>query len=128
MSATLATEIAKERLEAEREEVTDALFRGSQPTYEPGGGWQDIDSSFELLLRNLEYGQAEALWCRLRDIEEALRRLDQGTYGRCSGCGRPLSLNRLARDPAVSLCVPCLVSLESRAPSEGVSQDCGCVR
>ena len=40
-------------------------------------------------------------------IDFALRRLDAGTYGRCTGCGRDIPIARLQAKPSVSLCIAC---------------------
>lgn len=43
----------------------------------------------------------------IREIERALRRLDEGTYGECTSCGEPISQKRLAALPFASLCIDC---------------------
>ena len=40
-------------------------------------------------------------------VEEAMRRLEQGSYGRCDGCGAPLSAEHLETRPASALCATC---------------------
>ncbi|MDQ1376787.1 MAG: hypothetical protein QOE15_960 [Acidimicrobiaceae bacterium] len=40
----------------------------------------------------------------LRDVEHALRRLDDGTYGICEVCGDPISESRLEATPAARVC------------------------
>ena len=36
-----------------------------------------------------------------------LSRLDQGSYGRCEQCGRPIAPARLAARPAARTCIRC---------------------
>ena len=43
----------------------------------------------------------------LRDIEEALERLRDGTYGICMDCGLPISRRRLEALPWARYCVSC---------------------
>ncbi|WP_261167255.1 TraR/DksA family transcriptional regulator [Microbacterium sp. Marseille-Q6965] len=43
----------------------------------------------------------------LSDVEDALARLDAGTYGSCARCGRPIPVERLRARPSASLCVRC---------------------
>lgn len=43
----------------------------------------------------------------LDDVEDARRRLDDGTYGTCESCGTPIPPERLAVRPHASRCVPC---------------------
>jgi DnaK suppressor protein len=44
---------------------------------------------------------------RLADLDEALAKLETGTYGRCERCGRPIPADRLAVRPAARTCVAC---------------------
>jgi RNA polymerase-binding protein DksA len=37
----------------------------------------------------------------------ALRRLDEGTYGVCEGCGQPIGADRLAARPVATRCIAC---------------------
>ena len=44
---------------------------------------------------------------RLRAIEEALLRIDEGTYGTCEDCGEEISVRRLNAVPFALRCVEC---------------------
>ncbi|HEV2993570.1 MAG TPA: TraR/DksA C4-type zinc finger protein [Acidimicrobiia bacterium] len=58
-----------------------------------------------------ERGEIDALAVSLEDtlddIEVALQKLDDGTYGRCEGCGGPIAEARLEAMPAARLCITC---------------------
>ena len=41
----------------------------------------------------------------MRKIEQALARMDEGTYGICSRCGKPIEKARLKALPYVDLCI-----------------------
>jgi RNA polymerase-binding protein DksA len=43
----------------------------------------------------------------LDDIDRALRRLDDGSYGTCTGCGQPIPFERLSAIPHTEFCVSC---------------------
>ena len=43
----------------------------------------------------------------LHQIREALRRMQNGTYGTCAGCGRPIGVERLSAVPTATTCVAC---------------------
>lgn len=43
----------------------------------------------------------------LDEVESALARLDDGTYGRCSACGATLDDDRLAESPTATRCTEC---------------------
>lgn len=54
----------------------------------------------------------------LRDVSRALQRLEDGSYGRCSECGRWIAYERLEALPQTDLCVDCAAAAEARAASE----------
>lgn len=43
----------------------------------------------------------------LAELEMALTRLAEGSYGRCERCGEPIPHDRLLARPAARTCVPC---------------------
>jgi RNA polymerase-binding transcription factor DksA len=43
----------------------------------------------------------------LADIDEALRRLDDGSYGWCVRCCEPIGIDRLYAAPRTLLCIGC---------------------
>lgn len=43
----------------------------------------------------------------LAQVEEALRRLDDGTFGACTRCGRPIAAERLEAIPWAAHCIDC---------------------
>jgi RNA polymerase-binding protein DksA len=43
----------------------------------------------------------------LADIDAALARLEAGTYGRCTSCGRQVAPERLEALPWTALCIDC---------------------
>jgi DnaK suppressor protein len=44
---------------------------------------------------------------RLRDIDDALERLHDGSYGRCEMCDNLVAIDRLRAVPYARCCVPC---------------------
>ncbi|GIJ45272.1 DnaK suppressor protein [Virgisporangium aliadipatigenens] len=44
---------------------------------------------------------------RIVEIDEALGRVDAGTYGVCERCGRPIAPERLAARPFARRCITC---------------------
>jgi len=47
----------------------------------------------------------------LADIDVALARMDDGTYGSCAGCGNDIAPERLSVLPTASTCVGCAGTL-----------------
>lgn len=51
----------------------------------------------------------------IRQIELALRRIEEGTYGACSGCGAKIGEPRLQALPDANLCIECASAPPSSA-------------
>jgi len=47
----------------------------------------------------------------LAQIDAAMRRLAQGSYGTCESCGQPIPAARLAARPVTTTCLPCAASV-----------------
>jgi DnaK suppressor protein len=57
----------------------------------------------------------------LDDLDQALERLNLGTYGNCTQCGTPIAPERLAARPATRTCISCAsgrTAIESPGPRE----------
>lgn len=51
----------------------------------------------------------------LREVDSALERMDDGTYGMCDKCHEPIESDRLMADPLACLCLDHLTSEQARA-------------
>jgi len=45
---------------------------------------------------------------RIAEVDDALHRVDAGTYGACERCGQPIAEERLAARPFARSCVACV--------------------
>ena len=100
-------------LESEQARLTHALavvHHGSSLTEETGDlaiGSADhlADSATDTLMRELDDGLEENAEHILEEIAGALRRIDDGTYGVCVACGKPIGEERLEAVPYATLCI-----------------------
>lgn len=65
----------------------------------------ELDNSFLLRLR----GREQKL---LKKIDEAISRIDGGTYGVCESCGGQINTKRLEARPVTTLCIECKTAQE----------------
>lgn len=49
----------------------------------------------------------------MRDIENTLKHIEEGTYGTCKYCGESISPKRLKARPVASACIECKTKLQS---------------
>lgn len=57
--------------------------------------------------RTERLGVVDTLKGQLEEVDRALKRIAEGTYGICANCGRPIPPERLEARPESTLCVTC---------------------
>jgi RNA polymerase-binding protein DksA len=62
------------------------------------------------LAMNIASSEQEVLY----QIEDALKRIDEGTYGVCQQCSKAISMSRLKAVPYTSLCIVCQRAKEQK--------------
>ena len=65
------------------------------------------DHASEMLDREVDESLEENAELLVRDIDQALRKIDDGTYGKCERCGQDIPEERLDAVPYATLCVSC---------------------
>jgi RNA polymerase-binding protein DksA len=89
--------VLKTRLDVEREKA------------EPGSiaNPDRADLAHEYAYRAGRISMVEQLEEQLDDIEQALQRIEDGTYGECNNCGKSIMPERLEALPSADLCIDC---------------------
>jgi RNA polymerase-binding protein DksA len=72
------------------------------------------DTATETYDRELDYTLEENSEHVLAEIEAALKRVEEGTYGICANCGKPVAVDRLDALPWATLCIDCQRDRERR--------------
>ena len=57
--------------------------------------------------REIDYSLGENSEQVLADIDAALKRIEDGTFGACVNCGKPIAEDRLAAIPWATHCIDC---------------------
>jgi RNA polymerase-binding transcription factor DksA len=98
----------QDQLEEERTKLLDQLRQiGRAP-----GAEMDFDEGFaDSGQVTAERGEVDALagklLANLEEVEEALAKIEAGTYGRCEDCGAEIGEARLEAHPSAKLCIAC---------------------
>ena len=107
----------RDRLMAELEAMEEhAPEVDEQVGMDIGGGYDEdladvASSTFE---REKSVALESSVQHTLAQVEEALQRIEEGTYGRCLRCGNPIDFARLKVLPYATLCIRCK-ELEEKA-------------
>ncbi|HEX5726483.1 MAG TPA: TraR/DksA C4-type zinc finger protein [Longimicrobiaceae bacterium] len=109
--------LAPQQLEHIRAELLRSLGRLERSLKTSGGAARprDLEQDTVGRLSRIEALQNQGLTknlqereqAQLRQIVEALRRLEEGTYGSCSACGRTIPFERLQVFPETLACGHC---------------------
>jgi DnaK suppressor protein len=104
----------KKILLKEREQIVGEVKQIVESSKEMGqDGIQDIgDEAANIYNKQVLLSLNENERLRLKEVDESLDRIENGTYGICEECGGPISLKRLEVRPVAKYCVPCLTKLE----------------
>ncbi len=100
--------VLRDQLQEERARLHDQLQRLGRGPDAP----LDFDENFaDSGQVTAERGEVDALSGQLAetltDIEDALAKFDEGTYGNCESCGSRIGEARLEAMPAARLCMDC---------------------
>ncbi len=103
------TAAIRARVEERATELRAELAVLTKVTRDPsatiGFGKRVGEGTNEAISRIERVGQAEALTATLEDVDRALEKLDEGTYGICDVCEALIPQERLDARPWTSLCV-----------------------
>ncbi len=72
------------------------------------------DGTTEAVSRLTDVGVVEKLVATEERVTRALEKIEQGTYGRCDGCGGPISAGRLRAAPESIHCIECASDVAPR--------------
>jgi RNA polymerase-binding protein DksA len=79
-----------------------------------GSGDDQADAGSKTFEREHEMSVANNSRDLLEQVEHALKRISDGTYGTCESCGLPIGKMRLEAFPRATLCVDCKQREERR--------------
>jgi DnaK suppressor protein len=102
----------RKRLETLRAEILKVI--GWSETASNGGGAMDeIDQANELIEKEMGFLMSSNMVNNLKEVEEALERINKNEYGKCQHCGAEISPKRLDVLPFARFCVPCQENMEN---------------
>jgi DnaK suppressor protein len=109
-----------ERLQRERRTLIDELSQQEEQSNNlPGDLQPELEEQAQSevasgITETLEERQQD----RLGNLDEALARIEAGTFGECQNCGRPISDERLEANPTTAFCGDCASKEEEDAAGQ----------
>ena len=111
----LLTERLNESLGKARETLADISDPKERPRDEIDQAAFCSETGFALRIRDREAKL-------IKKIEEALQRLEDGTFGICEECGEEIPLKRLMARPVTTLCIECKKEQEAAERVRGENE------
>src|SRR5207253_6131974 len=96
-------------LRRKQQELLDSYQRDKAAgNAQPDDGIQDLaDKAASAYSKELNFSLSDGERNLLMSIEEALGRIDEGTFGTCTNCGNQIGEKRLTAVPWTSFCIDC---------------------
>jgi RNA polymerase-binding protein DksA len=111
-------EAERDRLSQELEAIEEHLPEVEQVSMDASGGYDEdlADVASDTFEREKGFAIENSVQDLLTQVEEALGRLEEGTYGICEVCGQPIHPDRLRALPYARLCINCKAREEQAIP------------
>jgi DnaK suppressor protein len=106
----LNLELIERELRQRHAELQERLAMLSKPPErgaDLGFGKRVGDGTTEAVARLTDVGVGESLELSDERVLRALAKLDEGSYGTCDRCGKPIAEGRLKARPDSVLCIDC---------------------
>ena len=87
-------------LSTKADEIEDTLREPGDPNFAENAAEREDDEVME--------GLEHAALSEISEIDEALERIENGTYGKCVTCGEPINEKRLEAVPHAAQCIACV--------------------
>jgi DnaK suppressor protein len=105
----------KTKLEEERDSIQNELEAFAKKDNVPKGDWETRYPNREDADKEEEADEVEeynnllpvehSLELKLKDVNEALEKIKNGTYGKCENCGKEIETERLEAMPEAKFCI-----------------------
>lgn len=96
--------------ELEKVRGTDLKDQAGFPDY----GDDEDENTAEVVEFTTNLSLESTLEKALRDVESALARIEEGSYGTCKYCQKPIDERRLLARPSSSSCISCKEDMKSK--------------
>ncbi len=107
----------RERTESVRDNQANAL----EIVTSDDGVKDSVDMSLQDVNQELALRLGERESQMVADIDQALLRIDEGSYGTCGRCGKTIPEKRLEALPTARYCAECQAGIEARTGEDDIA-------
>lgn len=108
-------EAFKKQLQQYREELLRNVKNNDSNIQDKSDEVRDsADIATDYYERELAIGLSESDRKKLQQVEQALDRIEKGSYGKCNECGCTIAVPRLEALPFAQLCIECQAKQEGK--------------
>jgi RNA polymerase-binding transcription factor len=97
----------REELRIEYDQTMTEIAELQRDRLTDSAGDDQADTGTKTFEREQEISLANSILERINQVDRALERLEEGTYGYCERCGNAIPIERLTAFPSATLCVTC---------------------
>ena len=113
MNKTQIEAYKKKLLELKQQILNDSYTRDTEDLKISTDDLADeADIAASVINQQVSFGLRDRNFAKLRQIEDALYRVNSGTYGLCEECEEPIAEKRLERQPFATICITHAEELE----------------
>ena len=98
-------------LEKQLSDVTVETPGGREPLA-PNYGVDETENSMEITDLEINSALTGELGAKLSKVQDALARIQDGTYGKCSNCDQEIPMERLEAEATADMCLECANKLQ----------------
>lgn len=95
------------RLQSELSEEVDSLKQAAQPVKLDQQSFGRVSRGEAIQQQSMAKANLAQCQERIRQIDDALRKIDNENYGYCETCGEMIAVSRLIAKPESSFCLAC---------------------
>ena len=103
-----------EQRQFRRDQLAQLAWLDRESQHDTHAHREDLDASADSARLEVSAAVAAAARQALLDVEDALDRMDDGRYGRCTQCAAEIPVERLYAIPQAALCMRCQARAEAR--------------
>jgi RNA polymerase-binding protein DksA len=104
----------KKKLEKLKAEILKIIHSHEQDESSPDHSIDEVDQASELMEKMMGFATSSSFRANMKMVDEALKRIELGEYGKCKNCGNEISIKRLEVLPFTQFCIECQKEFEQQ--------------